>query len=65
MASLLFEIIIGIGVWTTGSTARISSGSSSGSGAFPEDFAIAWGIWRPALMVCGTSPRDLGFSIDV
>lgn len=53
------------GAWTTGSAVRISSGSRSGNGLFPEDFGLAWGIGPSPLVICGDSPEDWGFSTDV
>lgn len=63
-ASLLLESE-GIGAWTAGLAASISSGSSSGSGVFlEEDFGFAGVVWPLSLRVCGDSAKDLGFSTD-
>lgn len=64
MAGLLFENG-GSGARTTGSAARISSGSSNGSGVFPKDLGFAWGVWSAPSTMLGISAEDLSLSTDV
>lgn len=64
IAGLLFENV-GNGALATGSTARISSGSSSGSGVFLGNFGFAGGFRSSSLMICGESPEDSGSSTGI
>lgn len=63
MASLLFENG-GVGGWTIGSAARISIGSSSGSGVFSVESGFVWGIGCSSSIICGIPPKGSGFSSE-